>query len=185
MKAEDKIILWDLDGTLANYNKMVETEINAMSCPSEPPFQLEHDDRWPEYIEHRRQAITRQIGWWLNLPKIESAFELYHWAIEKGFQSNILTKGPKDKYQAWAEKIEWCKTNTPESLVTITEDKSKVYGKVLVDDYPDYAFKWLKHRPNGLVVMPIHSYNKDVKHPQIILFDKNLEEVQGRINSLK
>ena len=48
-----------------------------------------------------------------------------------------------------------------------------------MDDYPDYALRWLEWRKRGLVIMPAHEYNKDFKHPNVIRYTgENLEEVK-------
>jgi len=43
-----------------------------------------------------------------------------------------------------------------------SQKKSLVYGKVLVDDWPDYYLPWLGVRPRGLVTVPAHPWNADV-----------------------
>lgn len=61
----------------------------------------------------------------------------------------------------------------------ITRDKSGEYGKVLVDDYPDYIEGWFKWRPRGLVIMPASSSNSEYTHPNLIRYDgSNLEHVK-------
>ena len=70
--------------------------------------------------------------------------------------------------------------------ITITRDKSLVYGKVLVDDYPAYAERWLKHRSRGLVIMPANKDNREYKHPQVIRFDgSNLAQVREAMERVK
>ncbi|MCK5018074.1 MAG: hypothetical protein KAS32_13540, partial [Candidatus Peribacteraceae bacterium] len=85
-----------------------------------------------------------------------------------GFEIMILTKGPKSSPNAWKEKVEWCRLHVPDAKITITEDKSLVYGKVLVDDFPDYIIPWLKYRPRGLVIMPEHKYNIEFCNPRVV-----------------
>jgi hypothetical protein len=80
--------------------------------------------------------------------------------------------------------VEWCNKYLKEYIkgVTITNDKGLVYGKVLVDDFPDYIISWLKHRPRGLIIMPAHDFNKDFKHPNVVRYDgTNIEEVKERL----
>jgi hypothetical protein len=63
--------------------------------------------------------------------------------------------------------------------ITITRDKGLVYGKVLVDDWPEYINRWLEWRPRGLVIMPANEANKGYFHPQVIRYDgKNLGVVK-------
>ena len=54
-----------------------------------------------------------------------------------------------------------------------------VYGKVLYDDYPDYIERWLKHRPRGLVVMPVNDHNKSFDHPNVFKwYGTNISELR-------
>jgi 5'-nucleotidase len=62
--------------------------------------------------------------------------------------------------------------------VTITMDKGLVYGKVLVDDYPEYALRWLKWRKRGLVIMPNQPWNQGFEHPQVHRYTGDREEIQ-------
>ena len=53
-----------------------------------------------------------------------------------------------------------------------------MYGKVLVDDWPEYISRWLKWRPRGLVIMPASQSNAGFTHPQVIRYDgSNAEQV--------
>lgn len=60
--------------------------------------------------------------------------------------------------------------------------KGLVYGAILVDDWPEYVERWLKHRPRGLVVMPASSNNVGYNHPNVIRYDgSNIDEVRKRM----
>jgi 5'-nucleotidase len=59
----------------------------------------------------------------------------------------------------------------PDASITITEDKSLVYGRVLVDDFPPYVDRWLKWRKNGVAIMPAAKYNETYIHPNMIRYD--------------
>jgi len=63
--------------------------------------------------------------------------------------------------------------------ITITRDKGLVYGKVLVDDWPEYIERWLKWRPRGIVIMPANSANLGFSHRQVLRYTgKNLAQVK-------
>lgn len=69
--------------------------------------------------------------------------------------------------------------------VTVTEDKSLVYGKILVDDSPEYLLGWLEHHADGLGVVPAQPANKGFEHPKVIRYDgTNLDEVRTRMRSV-
>ena len=84
-------------------------------------------------------------------------------------------------------KKKWIDKNLGEDVdFTITRDKGLVYGKVLVDDYPQYIERWLKWRERGLVIMPANESNKYFNHQQVIRYDgTNLEEVSKAMERVK
>jgi hypothetical protein len=179
---DDKIALFDMDGSLADFDGALRAQLEMMRAPSEPPIP---DNLWDMerelYIKARMRAIKAVPGFWLNLPPIQRGFEIYRMATAIGFTNEILTKGPKSHALAWAEKLQWIQkhfgTNVDVHIVSDNKEdspsggKGRVYGRVLYDDYPDYMLKWLKHRPRGLGIMPVTAANKDFSHPQVVMYD--------------
>lgn len=183
----NKIALFDLDGTLADYDAALFRDLSAIRSPFEPELTNGSLTREP-YLEARRHMITSQSGWFLRLEKFKLGWDVLAEVRKLGFRVVVLTKGPSKKFSAWSEKVEWCNRHLPEDIdgVTITHNKGLVYGKVLVDDFPEYILKWLASRPRGLVIMPAHEYNKDFAHPNVIRYDgTNLNEVVARLTSIK
>lgn len=176
-----KIALFDLDGTLADFDGAMRRDLNSLASPSEPLIGPE-DDIWDEkkqWLENRKRLIKNSLGWWRELPRFELGWDVLREAKEIGFDITILTKGPYTTTRAWTEKVDWCRANLPYTKVTITEDKSTAYGRVLVDDWPDYFMPWLQKRPRGLVIVPAHPWNKDVKHERVVRYDgSNIEAVR-------
>ena len=175
------IALFDLDGTLCDYDGASKRDYDNLKSPDDPPYEILSRDNEPIYIKRRLDLIRSHPGWWESLPELKIGFDVLNVAMELGYIINILTKGPSDinKVMAWTEKVRWAKKHIPKASVTITEDKSLVYGKVLVDDFPGYIEGWLNHRPRGLVIMPYHRWNKNYKHINLIRYDgSNLEEVK-------
>ena len=179
----EKIALFDMDGTLVDYHNQLEKDMNLLYSPTEEKFQLNWNRDTPEYINKRKLLITRQIGWWKNLPKLKLGFDVLKWCTNLGFNIMICTKGPTHTENAWTEKLQWVKENLKNvDNITITTDKGLIYGRVLVDDYPDYALRWLEHRKRGLVVMPDSVACKNFKHKSVVIYDgKNKDEVQERL----
>ena len=180
----DTIALFDLDGTLANYDAAMRRDLRALAGPEEQEYSLY--SHLPEHIQRRRDAISRQEGWWLNLEKLTYGFDILEECLEVGFTIHILTKGPDSKPRAWGEKLEWVHRHVrplaPSAAITITQDKSLVYGKVLVDDFPPYMTSWLNHRPRGLGVMPMSEQNKDFQHTNVLHYTgTNLPEVREKL----
>ena len=174
----ENICLFDLDGTLADFDAAMWTELNKITSPYEDiktPW-----DRSKPWLNARRKLIMRQPGYWRNLQKFQLGFNVLDIALTLGFENHVLTKGPSASSIAWGEKVEWCKNHLPKEVkITMTEDKGLVYGKVLVDDWPEYVERWLEWRPRGLVIMPAHEHNEGFNHPNVIRYDgSNLVEVQ-------
>ncbi|MBR9683902.1 hypothetical protein GOV03_05185 [Candidatus Woesearchaeota archaeon] len=115
-------------------------------------------------------------------------FDILEACVNLGFDIHILTQGPLKNLTAWNEKVEWVDEHVmsvvPEAQIIITRDKSRMYGKVLVNDYSQYVRKWLGHRPRGLGVMPANNHNQDFVHPSVIKYDgDNLDEVVSRLET--
>jgi 5'-nucleotidase len=176
-----KIALFDMDGTLADYDGQLLKDLQRLASEYEPPPVLYSD---APYLEARRQVITSQVGWWIKLSKFQLGWDVLEVAKEIGYSISVLTKGPARKHTAWAEKVEWCNHHLAGYIdgVTIAYDKGLVYGAVLVDDWPDYIKSWLEHRPRGLVIMPAHDHNAGFTHPNVVRYDgTNIDEVRIRM----
>lgn len=185
--SRDNVALIDLDGTCADYSGVMKERMRALQAPEEEPY----IDRLtlggprgaePSHIEARRKLVQRIPGFWRDLPRIELGFEVVDLLREIGFDLHVLTKGPLKCASAWSEKVEWCQRHLPDALVSVSTDKSLVYGRVLVDDWPDYFEKWLEVRPRGLVVAIAHPWNADVIDPRVFRYDgTNRDELKRRL----
>lgn len=166
MDNNDKIALFDLDGTLADFDGGMERGMRALATPEEIAagtyFPREQDSE-PEHIRNRRRLVKRQPGFWRELHPIKVGFSLLENAQFTGFRICVLTKAPRTNFPAWSEKVEWCHRWLPMDKgiqVNLVEDKGLVYGRVLVDDYPPYIERWLRWRPRGTVLMPAQPWNE-------------------------
>lgn len=185
MKSSSAIALFDLDGTLADFDFAMEIKLMSLANNIEIPYFQEQDNE-PTYMKMRRRLIKKTPGFWRELPKFSLGFQVLEEVNKLNFDIMILSKGPRNNPTAWAEKIEWCHANLPmdemDIKITLTEDKGLVYGKVLVDDWIPYVERWLEWRPRGLVIMPAHDRNKDFRHPNVVRYDgTNLNEVIERL----
>jgi len=181
--SDNKTILFDLDGSLANYDKAMLNDMRKMLSPGDRQWIKENKttleklyyENPPKWLEERRRVISTQVGWWKKLERINAGFQILTVAKQIGFDTQILTKASMKKPLAWMEKVEWCAENIKyDHNITITQTKGDVYGKVLYDDWPEYIEEWLNNRPRGLVIMPkrpIPSQKKLIDHPNVILWD--------------
>ena len=182
----ENIALFDMDGTLCDYEDGLIKGLNEIKSPGEPLLDYVMHKNMPDYLKKRRALILSKEEWWENLPKFKLGFDVWDIAEELGYRRMILTQAPKKNPNALSGKMKWIYKNIGEVDFTMTRDKGLVYGKILVDDFPPYVERWLDWRPRGLVIMPANEANKDFKNPQVIRYDgSNLEEVKSAMEKAK
>jgi hypothetical protein len=186
-KPHDAIGLFDLDGSVADYDARMRDDWNALRHPDEPFVPHPHSLDSQPWAKARIRLIRRQPGWWRNLDKLQLGFDVLEIARELEFENHALTKGPDSQAAAWAEKVDWIHEHAPDLLITISQKKSLVYGKFLCDDWPKYYLPWLEVRPRGIAIVPAQPWNEDhCKHPRIIRYDgTNLAEVRAKLVELR
>jgi len=181
----DPIALVDMDDTLCDYSLRLFEDHITINTPGEILPPLGDPKYYDSYLGNRTKLIRSQPGWWLHLTRFQLGFDILNVLRGLSYEIHILTKGPSSVTAAWSEKVEWCKLNVPDCKVMIVSSKELVYGKVLVDDFPEYIKSWLEHRPRGTVIMPVHPWNKNFKHSQVIPYDGNnldfIKEMLGTI----
>lgn len=181
------IALVDLDGTLVDFDGGMREKLAQLRSPAEDPA---FDERAYEDVPHlraRRRMIKSVPGFWRNLEPIPRGFEIVGALRRFEFELHVLSKGPLATPIAWQEKVEWCLQHLPDVPVTVCSDKSLVYGRILVDDWPDYFTRWLQHRPRGLVIVPAQPWNADytsASHPQIVRYEDDPAEMLQRLEQL-
>jgi len=173
------VALFDLDGTLADYDSAIERDLYTILGPQDFANWRVNQDK--PRIRNAIKLIRSQPGWWTRLEKLQDGFRVLELARKLMFSINVLTKGPFNHPHSWSEKVDWCRENVSDAAITITEDKSLVYGKILVDDYPPYVTEWLAFRPRALVILPNRLWNQGLEHPQILRYKDNLPEVEAAL----
>jgi 5'-nucleotidase len=185
MPDEARIALIDLDNTLVDYTGGIVASLNKIRNDQEELLTRENCFRepLPHWLQERMWMVRLVPGWWRNLPVNALGMQLFDMAHDIGFELHILTQGPSSDPNAWKEKVEWCRAHLKgDYKITITEDKSNVYGRVLVDDYPKYMRAWMEHRPRGLGLMPMNAFNQDFSHERVLLCSPdNLAEARNRM----
>lgn len=170
--AADRIALYDLDGTLADYDTAMRAQMDRLRAPEEPEVYARYiTGTEPPHLKARRVLIQNVPGFWRSLKPLEVGFDIVQAAGRIGFKPHVLTKGPGSSPGAWGEKLQWVQEFVPNADLTISQDKSLVYGRVLVDDYPPYFLSWLAVRPRGLVICVAQPWNKDIRHPNLLRYD--------------
>ncbi len=178
-KQAENVALFDMDGTLCDYKGQMLKDLRRLMAPGEQEFAGELRDA-PDHIKRRIEIIQTSQEWWKGIPRLQLGWDVLKVAQDQGYRIMILTKGPMKYPSAWSGKKLWINENLdPDMDITITSDKGLVYGKLLVDDFPEYAERWLTWRKNGLVIMPVNGFNKDYVHGHVIKYDgTNLEEIR-------
>lgn len=171
------IALIDLDGTLADFDGAIMRDLKALQTPYELELWNRRDENKHPYLKARRDLIKGQPNWWFNLEKLDNGFRILDHLRTAGYRLHVLTRGPKNLATAWEQKVRWARLHVPDASITITLDKSLSYGRILVDDWPDYITPWLKHRPRGLVIMPDQSWNRDFEHPQVVRYNGVADDI--------
>lgn len=164
------VALIDLDGTVADYHAQITADLQLMLPPEFRHF-TELDAETRPWLKNVCRMIKSQPGWWANLHPIQEGLDLVADIRNLGFRICVLTRGPSYNPAAWGEKRAWCQQYMPGAKVTITEDKSLSYGRVLVDDWPEYVEAWLARRPRGTVIMPDRPWNQGFQHDQVVRYD--------------
>ena len=182
----EPVALLDLDSTLCNYEKALKRDMEALQSPMEPLYAGVPDESTPAYLRNRARLIKSSEDWWTKLEPLKLGFDIWHLAKQIGYRRVILTQAPRYSPAAWSGKKKWIDSYLgPDTDVIITRDKGLVYGKILVDDWPEYIIRWLKWRPRGLVIMPAQPHNKGFEHPQVIRYTgRNLKNVSKAMAKL-
>ncbi len=157
------IALFDLDGTLADFDYAMRAQLELVRHPTEDPKLDETAYEDVPHVHARRHLIKNQPGFWRNLRPIHAGFQILEETRALGFHHNVLSKSPHKIPHAAGEKIEWCKKHLEGMPITLSEDKGIVYGRVLVDDWPEYVGRWLQHRPRGYVIAVAQPWNTHIE----------------------
>ena len=187
-------VLFDMDNTTLDYNGGLYKQLITLVPNSfvatlhthrENVSALEKGRPWFKALV---ALIKRQPNWWRDLEKLPLGWDVLHEAREAKLHPSILTKAPWSNATAAAEKLEciWKHFGVGGIPVNIvTEKKDHVYGKVLVEDWPDYLKPWLDKRPRGHGILIDQPYNRSFSHERVIRYDgSNIAEVRALFKSL-
>jgi len=186
-KPAEPIALFDLDGTLADFDASMQVKLAELRSPGDDPA-VEDDEGIP-YVKARRRLIKNQPGFWRGLATIPLGFQILEEARAQRFWCQILSKSPRKIPPAAGEKIEWCVEHVPDLPIVLSEDKGLVYGKLLCDDWPEYVERWITWRPRGLVISVAQRWNVglDRRFPKnVVRYDgTNFAYVRERMQEIR
>lgn len=186
--APEYISLHDLDGSMADFDGAMRAGMQKIASPQEGEIssKLLNQANEPQYIKERRRLIKSMPGFWRTLPRLELGFDVFEACKKLEFTQFVLTNGPKAPTWAWGEKVDWCNDHIPDTPAIVGRDKGLVYGRVLVDDWPEYGMRWLTWRPRGLLIVIAQPWNVDFKHPNALRYDgKNYDEMVNRLGEAR
>jgi hypothetical protein len=89
-----KVFLFDLDGSLADYDGTLLADLERMRSPAEPPVAELRAAFAQPHLRARIDAATARPGWWAGLPPLEAGMAVYRLAKGIGFDCQVLTKMP-------------------------------------------------------------------------------------------
>ena len=138
------IVLIDLDGVVADwqlmFDSLIETHIPELEIlRNEQITQFKAQELYP--VEYRAKIADLMLmpGFYRNLDPIEGAVEVVKRLADK--YTVFFCTAPLGGHETCAsEKIQWVKHYFGDELskrMVITDDKTLVYGDVLIDDRPD------------------------------------------------
>lgn len=142
---EQKIILVDQDGVLANYHEGLleiwKTEHpQKIWVPAENLLHHDIDKNYPDEYGELFEEIVLRKGFYRSLPPIVGGKEALEHLLSLGHDVRICT-APKRNYRNCVhEKFEWIDEHLGQVWVErtiITRDKTLVRGDILIDDKPN------------------------------------------------
>lgn len=85
MSNQPKIALFDMDGSLADYESAMLESLELLRSTNESKMLCGlHSLEQVPYYGKRMKLIKSQSGWWRNLPRIEMGFTILNLAREIG-----------------------------------------------------------------------------------------------------
>jgi FMN phosphatase YigB (HAD superfamily) len=84
-KTAEPIALFDLDGTLADFDAAMQHKLEELRSPSEDPKADETAFEDVPYVKARRRLVKSQPGFWRDLATIPLGFQLLEEARAQRF----------------------------------------------------------------------------------------------------
>lgn len=142
------LALVDLGDTLADCTPALDAALARLGPAGDAASQ-----------EQRRRQLLATPGFWSSLTPRAAGLGLLGLLRDAGYRITVLTKGPSDAPQVWADKVAWCRRHLAGVPVIVTDDKTPVCGDILVDDWLPYVDRWQRRWPEALAIVPAQPWN--------------------------
>jgi len=152
------IALIDLGDTLADCTPALQARL-AQAVDADERTTGAAPAEMAARLDDRRAAILTAPGFWRDLAPRPQGIALLDMLRGAGFAVHVVTKGPYAAPHVWADKVAWCRAHVPDLPVVVCDDKSRVHGHVLVDDWLPYVERWQRQWPDGLAIIPAQPWN--------------------------
>ena len=152
------IALIDLGDTLADCTPALQARL-AQAVDADERTTGAAPAEMAARLDDRRAAILTAPGFWRDLAPRPQGLALLDILRGAGFAVHVVTKGPYAAPHVWADKVAWCRAHVPDLPVVVCDDKSRVHGHVLVDDWLPYVERWQRQWPDGLAIIPAQPWN--------------------------
>lgn len=162
------VILVDLDGVIADFelgflNSWRKKYPQEFYVPLKKRQAFKIRDDYPEELGNRVKGIYFKEGFFKSLPEIPGSIQTIKKLSEGGHQVFICTNPMSGHITCVMEKFEWVREKLgPEwdKRIIVTEDKTLVFGDILIDDKPKIV--GLK-KPKWKLVLFDQPYNRQGK----------------------
>lgn len=151
-----KVVLIDMDNTIVNFDKRFDEQwqkkypdLPFIPCSERKSFHIEKS--FPKELENNVLDIFHEPGFFRQLEPIEHAVNALHDIDGAGFEIKLCTAPLTEAPNCMTEKYEWVKEHLGKrwlKKLIITDDKTMIKGKVLIDDKPNivgnYTPEWIQ-----------------------------------------
>lgn len=166
---EDKVILLDVDGVLADF-------VNAILKASGTDLKSSDIDDWDLFSmmkpHHRERALKalEDKSFWRNLPVMPKAKDQVELFKRNNNKILYVTSPWADETSGWkceswgAARAEWLREHFGASYkdMIICYDKKYVRGDVFIDDRYKNILEWSSNNEEGQAWLVSHPYNKSL-----------------------
>lgn len=183
---KDFIILFDMDGILADWQKKFDDLISEHIPEVEviaPITNYYAQDLYPESHQKRIRELMMTPGFYRELAPIAGAIEAVNRMAEK--YTVFFCSAPLNGHETCAsEKVQWVREHFGfdwESKIVLANDKTLVQGDILIDDKP--VIYGMIDDPAWVHIVYSHNYNKNI-YPRIESWDEIDDIVDNIVSNI-